>query len=326
MNTIRIGMFGFGTVGSNIAKILFHHRKEIEKKFPHTNITVKYIAVRNKVSSIEKAKHAGIEISEDIFTENHNDIWNDPEINCIIEVIGGTGLAKDIIYKAIETKRNIITANKAVLAESGNEIFSLAKENNVKIGYEASVAGGIPIIKTLKNHFAIGSVTRIEGILNGTCNYMLSNLENNPLLSYADVLHDAQEKGFAESNPSADVDGWDTAAKISILSSICFSQKIPKTTDFPVEGIANITAKKIADAQKDKKKIRLIASATQQNTSIDIRVEPEEISQNSPFYSVNGADNMIIIHHEYLGQIVLKGAGAGGEATAMSIISDILEL
>jgi len=208
MNTLHIAIFGFGTVGSNVAKMIIQNK----------NINLKYIAVRNKASSIEKLKKLNTNIPENIFTENHEDIWNDPQINCIIELIGGTGIAKNIIYKSIETKRNVITANKAVLAEFGNEIFALAKQNNVKIGFEASVAGGIPIIQTIKNHFSLGKITSVQGILNGTCNYMLSNLESNENLSYTDVLKDAQEKGFAESNPSADVDGWDSAAKIAICT------------------------------------------------------------------------------------------------------------
>ncbi len=328
MKTLNIAIFGFGTVGSNVVKMILQNKEQLQKtcKTPFSTLNLKYIAVRNKASSIKKSKKISINISEKIFTENHNDIWNDPEVNCIIEVIGGTDIAKNIIYKAVETKRNIITANKAVLAEFGNEIFSLAKKNNVTVGFEASVAGGIPIIKTLKNHFSVGNITSIEGILNGTCNYMLSNLENNIELSYADVLKDAQEKGFAESNPSADVDGWDSAAKIAILSSICFHTNIPKMTDFPVEGISKITSEKITQAGKKNQKIRLIASAKNINDTIKITVKPEEVEKNSPFYSVNGPDNMIIIHHEYLGEIVLKGAGAGGEATAMSIISDIVNL
>jgi homoserine dehydrogenase len=331
MNTVNIALFGFGTVGSNLAKMIIQNNKILEEK-SNKKINLKYILVRNKKTALEKAKKLHLNISENVFTENQDDIWNDSKINCIIELIGGTKIAKDITMNAIESKNitNFITANKAILAEFGNKIFEKAKQNNVKIGFEASVAGGIPIIQTLQNHFAIGEITKIEGILNGTCNYMLSNLENNSNLSYNEVLKDAQEKGFAEANPSADVDGWDTAAKISILSSICFNTKIEKMAGFSVIGISKITSEKILEAKKQNKKIRLIASAEKikdkLKNEIKLEVKPQEITGKSMFYSVNGPDNMIIIHHEYLGEITLKGAGAGGEATAMSIISDIINI
>lgn len=327
MHTLNIALFGFGTVGSNVAKMIIQNQEKLSKELStsFTKIHLKHIAVRNKLRSIQKLDSNMQELSK-LFTENHNDIWNDPEIDCVIELIGGTGIAKDIIYKAIETNKNVITANKAVLADFGNELFALAKKNNVTIGFEASVAGGIPIIQTLKNHISIGKIESIEGILNGTCNYMLSNLENNSALSYANVLQDAQEKGFAESDPSADVDALDTAAKIAILSSLCFKIDIPKMTDFPVMGISKVTSAHIADAKAQNKKIRLIASAKKINNKIEISVSPQKITEDSPFYSVNGPDNMVIIQHEYLGKLVLKGAGAGGEATAMSIISDLISL
>ena len=327
MNTLNIALFGFGTVGANVAKMIIQNQEKLSKELTTSfdKINLKYIAVRDKSSSMQKLKSNTQELSK-LFTENHDDIWNDKEINCVIELIGGTGIAKDIIYKAVETNKNVITANKAVLADCGNELFALAKQHNVTIGFEASVAGGIPIIQTLKKHMSIGKIESIEGILNGTCNYMLSNLENNPALSYADALRDAQEKGFAESDPSADVDGWDTAAKIAILSGLCFTTDIPKMTDFSVTGISKITSAHISNAKAQKKKIRLIASAKKIKNRIEISVSPQEITESSPFYSVNGPDNMVIVQHEYLGELVLKGAGAGGEATAISIISDIINL
>ncbi len=314
MRSLHIAIFGFGTVGKSIFRIL-----NTPSQYP---ITIKYIAVRNR----KKIDKNIIQNTTTIFTENHDDIWNDPEIDCIIEVIGGTDIAKDIIYKAINTQRNVITANKAVLAEFGNEIFEHAQKNKVTIGFEASVAGGIPLIKTLQNHFSFGKISSIEGILNGTCNYILSELENNPNKNYTEVVQEAYEKGFAERDPSADVEGIDTASKLAILSTLCFHTPIPKTTDFPVTGISHISSHDISTAQKHNKKIRLIARATKQHDSVHLTVQPEEISENSPFYSVNGPDNMIIITHEYLGKIILQGAGAGGDATAMSVISDIINL
>lgn len=328
MNTITIGLFGFGTVGSEVVNILTKHSDTITQK-TGKKVCIKYIAARNSLDKKEKSEQ--FPQYKNLFTENHENIWNDGEVNCIIELIGGTEIAKDIIEKAIATKRHVITANKAVLAEYGNEMFANAKTQNIHLGYEASIGGGIPIIETLKRHMAVGEITKIEGILNGTCNYMLSNMEEKKC-SYAEILRDAQEKGFAEANPSADVDGWDTAAKIALLSSLCFNTKIFKMTDFPVIGISEITAEKIQHANANNKKIRLVASAeklintTNKKSEIKISVSPQEVDSNNMFYSVNGPDNMVIIHHEYLGEIVLKGAGAGGEATAMSVISDIINI
>jgi homoserine dehydrogenase len=312
----NIALFGFGNIGSRVGELLIKHKKELSEK-SKKKINLKHVVVRS-MDSINT-----IHIDKNIFTENHEKVLNDKSINTIVELIGGMGIAKSVIEKALSSGRNVITANKAVIAEYGNKLFELAKKNNVKLFYEASVGGGMPIIETLKEHFVVGKVKQIKGILNGTCNYIMSEMEKGGV-EYNDVLLDAQKKGFAEADPTSDIEGFDAAAKISILAHHAFHTPIPNKLKVEREGISGLTKKDFEQAKKEGKKIRLIASAIKKEKDISLIVKPSLIDKTSIF-AVTGADNILQVDHEYLGEIVIKGVGAGGYPTSVSVIADIVK-
>lgn len=314
-SSCNIALFGFGNVGGTVCKLLLKHKKEISEK-TKKNLVLKHVVVRS-IDKIDKKN-----LDKNVFTENHETVWNDNSVNTVIELIGGVGIAKEVIEKALSSGKNVVTANKAVISEYGNYLFDLAKKNNVNLLYEASVGGGMPVIDTLKNHIAFGEVKQMKGILNGTCNYIMSEMEKGGV-EYEEVLQDAQKKGFAELDPTMDIEGFDTAAKISILAHLTFKIPIPHISKVERKGISHLTKNDFAKAKKEGKKLRLIAIAKNENGNISFSVKPCLIKENSMF-AVSGADNILVIEHEYLGEIVIKGEGAGGYPTAVSVIADIV--
>lgn len=302
---IKIGLLGAGTVGLGVIKVLSNH----------PTVEIKKIGVKD----INK-KREGI-VKKELLTSNLSEIVNDPEIEILVEVLGGLNPSKDLVSQAIKNKKHIVTANKDLIATHGPELFELAKQNNVQIQFEASVCGGIPIINTLKQTLNANRFTRILGILNGTTNYILSEMLNKNL-SFEQCLKEAQAKGYAEPNPTNDISGKDSAYKLAILASIAFGERI-KMSDVFNEGIEKITPSDIVLAEDLGYRIKLIGIAKKEQDKIDIRVHPAFIKKTNTLASVFGANNGVLVEGNLIGELTLIGAGAGELPTASSVVGDL---
>lgn len=305
---LKIGIIGLGTVGTGVVKTL--------KKF--NNIKILKAAVKN----INKKR----DVSLDYITDDPYEIANDPEINVVVEVAGGVDPCLDVLKTAIKNKKHIVTANKELLAKFGDEIFSLANENNVTVLYEAAVAGGIPIIGPIKTTLRGNEFDKVVGILNGTTNYILTKMETDNL-SYADCLKQAQELGYAETDPTNDVEGFDTMFKTAILANIVFHKKIDLSKIYR-EGITKISIDDIKCAKEFGYKIKLmgIAKKVQNKDVLDIRVHPVLVSEKSMVSGINNATNTVLLEGFPVGEIMFTGPGAGEAPTASSVVGDILAI
>lgn len=305
---IKIGLLGAGTVGTGVLQILSNHEV----------IEVKKVGVRD----LNKKRNLPLGINGTSFTSNLQDIVSDPEIDIVVEVLGGLEPARELVTKAIKNKKHIVTANKDLIATYGAELFDLAKEQNVQIQFEASVCGGIPIINTLKQTLSANSFTKIMGILNGTTNYILTEMLNKNE-SFEKCLKDAQKLGYAEPDPINDISGKDAAYKIAILASIAFNQRI-KIGDVYTEGIQKITPIDIQFAEELGYRLKLIGLAAKDtDNKIDIRVHPAFIKKTNPLASVFGANNGVLVKGDLVGELTLIGSGAGQLPTTSSIAGDI---
>ena len=310
MKTLKVGIIGFGTVGTGVFKVL--------QSF--SNIEIKKIAVKNisKKRNIEN-------FDETLLTQNPYEIVNNPEIDIVIEVAGGVTPTFDILTAAIKNKKHIVTANKELLAKKGSELFQLAKENKVVILYEAAVAGGIPIIMPIKTILCANKITKIAAILNGTTNYILTKMAEKEL-SYETALKQAQELGYAETDPTGDVEGYDAAYKIAVLSTISFNKKVDINKIYR-EGITKITAQDIKSAKELGYTIKLIAMGqVLENGKIDVRVHPMLVAKKHLLAKVKNATNSIMLTGYPVGDLIFTGAGAGAEPTASSVVGDLLVL
>ena len=310
MKSFNIGIIGFGTVGVGVYRVL--------QDFP--NINIKKIAVKNinKKRNIEN-------LNMELLTDNPYEIVNNPDIDIVIEVAGGVNPVFDIIKTALKNKKHIVTANKELLAKKGSELFKTAKENNVIILYEAAVAGGIPIIMPIKTILCANKINKIAGILNGTTNYILTKMAEKEL-SYETALQEAQELGYAETDPTGDVEGFDAAYKLSILSTISFNKKVDINKIYR-EGITKIKSQDIKSAKELGYTIKLIALGQKlDNGKIDVRVHPMLVAQKHLLAKVQNATNSIMLSGYPVGDLVFTGAGAGAEPTASSVVGDLLVL
>lgn len=307
---IKIGLIGLGTVGSGVFKTLQNFK----------NVEIVKIAVKNK------NKKRNIEgLDETIITDDPYEIVNDPEIDIVAELIGGIEPAFDLIKCAITNGKHIVTANKELLAKHGEELFRHAEANNRVVLYEAAVAGGIPIIMPVKTILAGNSISKIEAILNGTTNYILTKMDIDGA-SYEDVLAEAQKLGYAEADPTSDVEGYDSAYKIAILSSISFKKRINIENVYK-EGISKIKAQDIKAANDLGYKIKLVALAqVDEQGRVDVRVHPMLVSKDSILAHIDYVKNAIKLEGHPVGSIALSGAGAGEFPTASSVVGDILSI
>lgn len=310
MNKTKIGIIGLGTVGGGVFKTL--------KDFP--DIEVVKIAVRD----IKKPRN--IEgLDESILTENAEEIVNNPEIDVVAELMGGVHPAYELIKTAIDNGKHVVTANKELLAKHGEEIFRHAEEKNVVVLYEAAIAGGIPIIMPIKTILAGNKITKIEAILNGTTNYILTNMDENQA-SYETVLKEAQELGYAEADPTGDVEGFDSAYKLTTLATITLKKRV-KLENVYREGITKIKAEDIKYANELGYKIKLVAYANiDENNNIDVRVHPMFVNKTNTLAHINYVTNAVTLTGTPIGKITLSGPGAGEMPTASSVVGDILSI
>ena len=306
-NVLKIGIIGLGVVGTGVVKAL--------SKFD--NIKILKAAVRNKNKKRE--------VNVQYITDDPFEIANDPEIDVVVEVAGGVDPCLDVLKTAIKNKKHIVTANKELLAKFGDEIFSLANENNVTVLYEAAVAGGIPIIGPIKTTLRGNEFNKVMGILNGTTNYILTKMEEDGV-SYLECLKDAQKLGYAEADPTNDVEGFDTMFKIAILSNIVFHKKIDYKKIYR-EGITKITQDDIKCAKELGYKIKLIGLAQKlENDELDIRVHPVLVEENSMLAKISNAINTVQLEGAPVGSVMFTGPGAGEGPTASSVVGDILAI
>ena len=311
-----IGLLGLGTVGTGTAEIIL----DSEGRNPLLQeIKIKRVGVNN----LEKPR--SVTLDPGVLTTDLESIVNDPEIEIVVELLGGLEPARSLILTAIRNGKHIVTANKAVIARYGDEIYTAANQAGVYVLLEAAVAGGIPVIKPLKQSLGVNRITSVIGIINGTTNYILTKMSTEGL-DFADVLAEAQELGYAEADPTADVDGGDAADKISILAAIAFGERV-KREEISCEGIRQISAADISYAEDLGFVVKLLAIAKGgMGQPLQIRVHPTLVPQDHPLANVNGVNNAVLVEGDPLGQVMLSGPGAGKGATASAVVSDIVNV
>lgn len=317
MKKVRIALLGLGNVGRGVWMILNSNKEEIMKRSGY-EIEVAKILVR------DKNKERGFEVPKEILTTNFNDIIEDDSIKIVIEVIGGIEPAREYMLEAMARKKHIVTANKMLLATGGDELFERADKEGVMFLYEASVAGGIPIINGINESLTANKVERLYGIVNGTTNYILTKMDQDGL-DFNDVLKEAQEKGYAEADPTSDIDGYDSQYKLAILTSLAFGTKI-RVQDVYREGITKIEAIDIEYAREFKKVIKLLAIVKDNEGSLDLRVHPTMIPETHPLANVSDAFNAVLIRGNAVGDLMFYGKGAGDLPTGSAVVSDIVSI
>jgi len=318
MRKINIGIIGCGTVGSTVIGILDNDSAVIKKRVG-CDINIKWVCDKDQ----SRIKNAGI--PEKCIAENYSRIINDPEIDMVVELIGGVNLAKDAVVEAIEKGKHIVTANKALLSENWDEIFSLAHSKKVLVYFEAAVGAGIPVIQALNEGLAANKIQSIMGILNGTTNFILTKMTDENM-SFEAALKTARKLGFAEANPSLDIDGSDAAQKLSILASIAFGGHIDVDKIYR-EGISNINPLDVRYArEKFGCILKLLAIVKNENKNIFATVYPAFVSMEHPLSTVENEYNAIYINGDPVGDIMLYGKGAGGGPAASAVVSDIIYL
>ncbi len=314
---INVGLLGAGTVGGGVLRVLENNACDIEQK---VGMPIKITKVLVRSVEAKRAEYG----DKYIFTDKADDVLDDPEIDIILELIGREHPAREYIARALENGKNVVTANKDVLARYGSELFPLAAAHQCDLMFEASVCGGIPIIGPLKTSMAANKINSVMGIVNGTTNYILSKMSNEHL-DYDEVLKEAQEKGYAESDPTADVGGLDAARKIVILASIAFNTRL-SLDDVLVEGIENIDACDIRYAQSLGYAIKLLAIAKNDaENGVTVCVKPTMLPLTHPLAGVNGVYNAVFVNGDAIGEAMFLGLGAGRLPTASSVCGDIIE-
>ncbi len=313
---VKLGIVGLGTVGSGCLDLISEHVADFAEQ---TGVELELARVCSRRP--DAALKRGL---EGLFTYDSNELVTDPDIDIVVELIGGTDAAFDVIMTALQHGKHVVTANKALMALRGAEILAFAHEQNLEVLYEASVGGGIPIIGPLQHSLGANACQSVMGIVNGTTNYMLTTMAQDGL-GYDEALRQAQDKGYAEADPTADVDGLDAAAKIAILASLAFDTKVT-LSDVPVEGIRKLSALDLALAQDMGYTIKLVAHAHQRPEGIDLRVHPTMLPQSHPLASVDGVYNAIYVAGDFVGETMFFGQGAGAKPTASAVMGDVLEI
>jgi homoserine dehydrogenase len=317
MKRINIGLLGCGTVGTGVAKLLIENKDLLTARVG-ADLNLKWVA------DIDIETDRGIQFPEGVLTTDAQKLLTDPDIDMVIEMIGGDGIAKDFMLQAINNGKHIVTANKALLAAHGNELFAAAARNGVDLAFEASVGGCMPIIKSVRESLVANHIKSMTGILNGTCNYILSKIEDEGI-SFQEALAEAQRQGYAEADPTLDVEGTDTAHKIAILAALAYGMEI-NLKDVYTEGISRITPLDIEFAGQFGYRIKLLAISKFQNQRAEARVHPTMMPFKNLLTSINGTVNAITVSGDAVDDILLYGRGAGMMPTASAVVSDVVDI
>ena len=314
MKEVGVGILGFGTVGAGVAEGLLRNRKVMSERL---GVDI----VLRKIADLDITTDRGVAVDPDVLTTDAQGVIADPSVNIVVETIGGTGIAKTFVLAALNSGKAVVTANKKLLAEYGKEIFDTAKKNNVDIYFGASVGGGIPIIRSLREGLAGNEIQQIHGILNGTCNYILTRMENEGK-PFNEILADAQKLGYAEANPSLDIDGFDTAHKACILSALAYGFQ-PSLDQVQVEGIRNLDGRDVKYAADFGCRIKLLAVVAKHGTDVEVGVHPTLVPFDHMLASVNGVFNAAMVRGDMVGDTMFYGRGAGRLPTASTVVGDI---
>jgi homoserine dehydrogenase len=315
MNEISIGLLGLGTVGSGVVQIIEDHQEKLMYQVG-CPIKVKKILVK----SLDKER--AIEVDPSVLTTDVNEVLFDPEIDVVVEVMGGVEQTKKLLIQALQNQKHVVTANKDLMAVHGSELLTVAAENGCDLFFEASVAGGIPIIRTIVDGLASDRITKMMGIVNGTTNYILTKMSKDGA-SYDEVLKEAQQLGFAEADPTSDVEGLDAARKMTILATLGFSMKID-LDDVSVQGITGITEEDLQYGKQLGYTMKLIGMAQEDEGKVEVSVQPTFLSNSHPLASVQNEYNAVFVCGEAVGETMFYGPGAGSLPTATSIVSDLV--
>ncbi|WLR55736.1 homoserine dehydrogenase [Mesobacillus subterraneus] len=315
MQAISVGLLGLGTVGSGVVKIIENHQDKLMHQVG-CPIKVKKILVQD----VEKER--SVKVDPSLLTVNPADIMEDPEIEVVIEVMGGIEDTREHLIQALKNKKNIVTANKDLMAVHGSELLTVANENGCDLFFEASVAGGIPILRSLVDGLASDRITKMMGIVNGTTNYILTKMSQEGL-AYDSVLKEAQQLGYAEANPASDVDGLDAARKMAIMASLGFSMKID-LDDVKAKGITSVTEEDLQYGKQLGYTMKLLGIAVREGDKVEVCVEPALLPSSHPLASVNNEYNAVYVYGEAVGETMFYGPGAGSLPTATAVVSDLV--
>lgn len=313
----KVGLIGCGTVGQGVAALIAAEADEIERK---TGVRLELARVADKDPA--QAQKAGVPAER--VTTNAAELFADPSLSAIIELVGGTGIAREFVLKALEAGKDVVTANKALLAKHGREIYSTARKHGRCIAFEASCGGGIPLILPLRNGLVANRITAIYGILNGTCNFILSEMSQKGK-SYADALKEAQEAGFAELDPTTDVAGHDTAHKLTVLASLAFGSNVDYER-LHIEGIDKLDARDLAAGKELGYVCKLLGIAHRTDGGLSLRVHPSFVHERHPLASASGSFNAISVYGNWVGHTLYYGRGAGSKPTASAVVADLVDI
>lgn len=317
-DALKVGVAGLGTVGASVIRLLAKHGEQIGRK------SGREVAI-TAVSARDRTKDRGFDQTNFAWFDDPVEMARTADVDIFVELIGGeSGAAEESVRAALARGKHVVTANKALLARHGVSLARLAEENNACLNYEAAVAGGIPIVKTLRESMSGNSISRVYGILNGTCNYILTRMEEEGL-GFEECLADAQRLGYAEADPTFDIEGNDTAHKLAILTSLAFGTEIADDNIY-LEGITSITTADIQAADELGYRIKLLGVAQRTETGIEQRVHPTMVPKSSAIARIDGVLNAVAVDGDFVGEVVLVGPGAGGDATASSVVADIADV
>lgn len=316
MKQLNVGILGLGTVGGGTYTVLKRNASEITRR---TGVAIKVVQVADRNLANAKALATDADVTDDAFA-----VVNNPAVDVVVELIGGYTLSRELVLKAIANKKHVVTANKALIALHGNEIFAAAKANNVIVAFEAAVAGGIPIIKALREGLGANRVEWVAGIINGTTNFILTEMREKGL-NFADVLGEAQRLGYAEADPTFDVEGIDAAHKLTIMSAIAFGMPM-KFEQAYTEGITKLEQVDIKYAEELGYRVKLLGITKRSDSGVELRVHPTLIPEKRLVANVNGAMNAVVVKGDAVGPTLYYGAGAGAEPTASAVVADLMDV